>query len=499
MATFLETIARDLGLLIQLPALLALPTLVIAALAGELFVLPGILAMAVLSLLSGQLLYRYGRGASETFPTLSLIVAALAWLIIALLGAIPFYCAAWLGSELSPTTLAFRDPLNALFEAMSGFTSTGLTMASDPSTLPMTLQWWRSLSEWVGGVGVIVFALAFVTFHEDGYELYTAEARSRQIGKNINTTVRRIWGIYLFYTVLTIIVYVTLGMPWWEALNHGLTGISTGGFAVTANSFGDYSASIRWATLGIICAGAITFRSHDALLRRGDWRFVLRQSQIRAFGVLLVSGTLLLVLVNRTLAPSTHIIDTIFQWVSALGTSGFSTVDLSTWNQPALLLLTVAMAVGATAGSTVGGLKLSRLTWLVKAVVWRLQRLWLQEGREPTYTFNGERKDFQEVFDQVHSAAVMALLWGAMIFLGSLILLLLMTPQYGLHEVLFEATSALSSVGLSVGITTPDLHPVGRLTLILLMWMGRLEILAVLTLLSAPFGMYLRSARRSVK
>lgn len=120
MATYLRTLARDLGLLIHLPALLALPTLVIAALAGELFVLPGFLAMAALSLLAGQALYRYGQAASQGFSTLSLIVAASAWLIIALLGAIPFYGAAWLGTGLSPTTLAFRDPLNALFEAMSG-------------------------------------------------------------------------------------------------------------------------------------------------------------------------------------------------------------------------------------------------------------------------------------------------------------------------------------------------------------------------------------------
>lgn len=87
----------------------------------------------------------------------------------------------------------------------------------------MTLQWWRSLSQWVGGVGVIVFALALVTFQEDGYELYTAEARSRRIGDNVKTTVQRIWGIYLFYTALTIVVYFALGMSWWEALNHGLT------------------------------------------------------------------------------------------------------------------------------------------------------------------------------------------------------------------------------------------------------------------------------------
>ncbi len=162
MHPYYKTLARDLGSILYLPALLALPTIAVALLANEPFVLPGLAVMLLVSVGLGQLLQHYGRGATDSFSTLSLIVAALSWLLIASLGALPFYGAAWLGADLSPTALAFRDPINALFESMSGFTSTGLTVAEDASTLPMTLQWWRSLSQWIGAVGVIVFALGCV-------------------------------------------------------------------------------------------------------------------------------------------------------------------------------------------------------------------------------------------------------------------------------------------------------------------------------------------------
>lgn len=492
MRPYYKTLARDLGSMLYLPALLALPTLVVALIANELFLLPGLAVMALVSIGLAQLLQRHGRGATDSFSTLPLVTAALAWLLIALLGTLPFYGAAWLGTELSPTTLAFRDPLNALFESMSGITSTGLTVTEDASTLPMTLQWWRSLSQWIGAVGVIVFALALVEPVEKSYELYSAEARTGTIGDNVQQTVRRIWGIYLLYTVLTILLYLLVGMPPWEAINHGLTGIGTGGFTITPNSFQGYDSIIKLATLLIIIMGAITFKAHYALLRHGDWRFVLKQSQIRSFGILLLTGTFVLILINQLLEPEVHLIDTVFQWVTALGTCGFSSVNLTTWNQPALLLLTSAMFMGGTAGSTVGGLKLNRVTWLVKALAWQLRKLWLPETDDLPYTFNGDTQNSEQVKEHIRSAAVLAFLWLTLVVLGTLFLLLLLAGERGLHEVLFEVTSALSNVGLSVGISSPDLHPLGRLVLIVLMWLGRLEILAVLVLFMAPLGMRLR-------
>lgn len=484
--------AGDLGALLHIPGLLAIPTMAVAVLSGEWFALPGLVFLSLLSLGGGQLLYHNAREAPVRFATIPMLVVALAWGLIALLGALPFYGAALVGEELSPTTRAFQDPLNALFESMSGFTSTGLTVSEDSSTLPMTLQWWRSLSQWVGAIGVVVLALLIIEPEERSYQLYEAEARTSQLEDNPKTTVRRIWEIHLLYTSMTIAVYLILGMPWWEAVNHGLTAISTGGFTIQPESFQGYSSSIKLVTLVIIILGATTFRVHHALLWDRNWRFAVRQSQVRAFGVLLVTGAVLLLLINRRFEPDTPLVDTVFQWVTALATCGFSTVALSGWGAPALLLLIAAMLVGGASGSTVGGLKINRFVWLVKAVGWRFHRMWVQEDSKLHYSFNGCLIPRDEADESIRSVAVLAFLWVTTLALGTFVLVVLLADERGLHEVLFEATSALSTVGLSVGVTSPELHPVGRMTLIMLMWMGRLEIVGVLVLLGLPFGLRLR-------
>lgn len=166
----------------------------------------------------------------------AMIIVALGWLWIVLLGAIPLFIAAHLETDLSGSVRVFRNSLNALFESMSGFTSTGLTMAQDPCTLPMSMQWWRTFSEWIGGVGVIVLALALFDPTEEHDSLYGAETRSTQLGESIQETARRIWAIFFGYTLFAIGAFSLSGMPIGESVNHGMTGIATGGFSITSNT-----------------------------------------------------------------------------------------------------------------------------------------------------------------------------------------------------------------------------------------------------------------------
>ena len=481
----LRSIGHDVGLLLHLPGIMAGLSLVVVAAAQEWFTLPGFLLVLGLSFGCGQLLYRAGfpDGQSEAQP---MIVVALAWLLIACLGAIPFYLAALFGSSLNETTQAYSHPLNALFESMSGFTSTGLSMAQDASRLPASLQWWRTLSEWVGGVGVIVLALALIEPHEENYALYTAEARSRKIGDTITQTAQRIWTVFLIYTIVAMGLFALAGMSWWEALNHGMTGIATGGFTITANSFEDYGLSIKITAIIIMLLGAVSFQIHHKFLTQGNIHFALQQSQFWAFVVLFTGGFLLLWLL--WLSPGFEIpaVDVIFQWASALGTCGFSSVQLAQWNLPVLLLLSIGMTVGGMAGSTTGGLKLDRIAWLAKGLWWRLRNVWLEDGQTEQFFYDGRQRDDREAVRHVGSAALIAALWLSVLGCGTFVLLVLLGDTHSLSEVLFEAASALGSVGLSVGITNPDLHWGGKLTLIVLMWMGRLELLAVLVLLSSP-------------
>jgi trk system potassium uptake protein TrkH len=345
--------------------------------------------------------------------------------------------------------------------------------------------------EWIGGVGMIVLVLSVLEPSTDAYQLYYAEGRSKKIALTLKTTVRKIWKIYLLYTVLSILLLCLVGMPWWEALNHSMTGISTGGFSVTDDSIGAYSPVVQLAVILIMIVGAISFSAHYQLLAKRRLSALWRDAQHRALWLLLGLGTIVLLLENYWFQGSFLWLDTLFQWVSALGTCGFNTVKLQNWSPSAKLLLSVAMVFGAASGSTVGGLKLNRVVALYKGVLWHFRRISLRPHQLMRYQMNGKVLNEAQAAQRVGSAAVLAVLWVGWLGLGVLVLLHVVQPQYTLNDVIFEAASALGSVGLSTGISHPDLHWVGKLILIVFMWMGRLEIIPVLVLFSSLIG-YLR-------
>ncbi|MFP4298012.1 MAG: TrkH family potassium uptake protein [Spirulinaceae cyanobacterium] len=490
-----RTILRDMGLFLHVPGLMALISLFISLGWGEYYaIVPfGLTILASVSL--GQLLYRFRKGAAPARLRHAMITVALSWGIIPLIGAIPFLAiAASLGDRMdtSPTVSVFHQPWNAVFESFSGFTSTGLSMALDPAQLPYSLQWWRSLTEWVGGVGVIVLMLSLLQPTTDAYNLYSAEGRNRRIALTVRSTVRSIWWIYLVYTIFSIFLLKIAGMPWWDALNHGLTGISTGGFSITSGSIGAYAPAIQWATIPIMILGAISFPIHYQLLRRRDLTALWGDAQHRALWLLLILGGILLLLENAASQDSWLWRDSWFQWASALGTCGFNTTDIKTWSPSAKLLMTLGMLIGGAAGSTVGGLKLNRFVALLQAIAWKFQRLILTPHQLLRYRLDNQVVSETEANRHIESVAVLALLWLLLLILGVFALLGQVSPIYTLSDVLFEATSALSSVGLSTGITHPDLAWGGKLVLILFMWMGRLEIMPVLLLFILPWRSLLR-------
>lgn len=212
----IKTVLRDVGILLHIPGLMALITLPLCVLANELYAIGPFVLTAIVALGIGQLLCRVGSKAGRSNLRFALITVALSWILIPCLGAIPFgFIALHLAqtNAASPTVLAFQDPWNALFEAVSGFTSTGLSVTLRPTELPYSLQWWRSFMEWIGGIGVIVLVLAILEPSTDAYQLYTAEGRQKLIGLTVRETVRKIWWIYLIYTVLTIAWFYWMGMP----------------------------------------------------------------------------------------------------------------------------------------------------------------------------------------------------------------------------------------------------------------------------------------------
>lgn len=488
MATHSKTVLRDLGVVIHVPGLMALVSLPLCWAFAEGYAAGPLLVTAAVSLLPGQLLYWSCRKAEPMRLRHAMVTVVLSWIAVPLIGLLPFLLIAGhlAGLPDTPqTVLVFRDFWNALFESMSGFTSTGLTVTARPSEMPQTLLWWRSFMQWIGGVGVIVLMLSIFHPAGDAYRLYFSEGREKTIIPDVASTVRTIWWIFLLYTLAAVLLLRATGMTWWQAVNYGMTGIATGGFGVTDGSLADFGAAPRLAMTLIMITGAISFAAHYRILTKGQVSLLWKDAEYHLLFLFLAFGALLLGLENLWYGVPASWLDAVFQFTSALTTSGFGTVSLGSWSPTALILLTLAMVCGGAAGATTGGLKLGRVVLLVGGAFARIRGVALHPWRLMEHRPMADPDEEAHRVRTLEAAAIMAVLWATAVFAGAVLLLHAAGPGIALDHVVLEVASALSNVGLTVGIAGAELHWSGKLGLIVIMWMGRLEILPVLVLVAA--------------
>ncbi|MCD6321343.1 TrkH family potassium uptake protein [Candidatus Bipolaricaulota bacterium] len=486
----LRVVLRGLGLLVPLVGVMALASMPVALVFGEHYALWPLGATAAISFALGLLLFLPFRGAPEAQLKHGLLIAALGWVLVAALGALPFYLVAQRYVQPTP----FRDFTSAFFESVSGYTGTGLTMATRPDLLPKVLQWWRSFIEWVGGMGVIVLMLSILAGpRPSAVTLYFSEARTEKIHPSVISTVRTMWWIFVLYTLASTIGLWSTGMPPWEALNHAMTGISTGGFTVWPDSIGHYhSLAVEIVLHAVMLAGAISFAVHYRAMQWGPKVF-LGDVQTRYLILISILGIGALGLENLLrVSPGRAFRDSAFQFVSALSCTGFQTADIHSWSDTAKLILSVAMVIGGAAGSTAGGIKVARFLLLVKGVSWRLRKIVSPTAAVVPLRLGKEVLPDQEASRRLEEAAVLSFLWLGFLFLGVVLLEHLVPPSYTLADVIFEVASAQGNVGLSVGITDPGMPTLGKLLLCFNMWIGRLEIIPILmlfrSLLRGSFG-----------
>jgi trk system potassium uptake protein TrkH len=485
-----KTVLSGLGLVLHVPGFMALASLPVCLWFEEWYALLPFFLVALVSFASGQSLYRPFRHDGETQLRHAMMIAALAWVTIPVIGSLPYLAiASYLAAlpDAPRTVLLFQSPWNALFEAVSGFTATGLTMSLRPSQLPYSLQWWRSFTEWVGGVGIIVLMLAVVKARLGARYLYRSEAREEKILPSVTSTVRMIWWIYLLYTGLSVLLLRVVGMSWWAALNHGMTGIATGGFSLADRGVAEYSADIQVALIAIMLIGAISFAVHYELLWEWRWDALWHDAQHKSLYSMTALGAVLLFLENYWATGSLLWLATAFQWVSALATAGFQTVDLRSWSSTAQIMLIVAMIAGGAAGSTAGGLKQVRVVVISKSIYWSFRRIVMKPHELMRYEIDGQGLSEEQALQRVDAASVMALMWLALLLVATLTLLHFVPAEFTPTDVGLEVASALGNVGLSTGVSHPDLAWPAKLTLILAMWIGRLEVFPVLILCEALF------------
>lgn len=490
-------------ILVGVVILIPLPICVIF---GELFAVPGFLIGSLISFLIGLALYLPFKESGEARNKHGMMAAALVWLLTPMVGAVPF---AMVGEAIPEESdlVCNMTWLDGFFEAMSGWTGTGLTMVINEELLPRSIQFWRTLTQWVGGVGVIVLMLAILTRPGTGaFSLYVGEGRADRLEPRIIDTVRQIWKIFLIFTIIGILMLIILGMPVWDSINHAMTAIATGGFSVRDNSIGSYNNPIfEMAIIPLMLLGAISFIVHNQVFRKRFKRFFEDVQNKVLFGLCILGAVLLTIELLFSGPFSGAVVPAIrfssFQFVSAITCTGLQTTDVGVFPPSAKIILSIAMIAGGAAGSTVGGIKLVRLILITKGAHWKFLQTFMPSGIYIRKKLGRAVLSDDEMTEDILEAATMSFMYIILLVIGVLVMMHILGPDIPASDVLFEVCSAQGNVGMSVGLTGPAMSSAGKLMLIINMWAGRLEIFPVLMLLQSIllYTIFRRRAGRSLK
>lgn len=467
-------IAHDMGIAFQYLGLTTLVPLFVLIYFREWGLLLPMASVPLVYFILGRVIAKIPR--SEHIPHLSvaLVGVAITWFVIALIGAIPFV----FGMHMS-----FTD---SFFEAISGWTGTGLTMMRGLDTAPRTILFWRSFTQWFGSLGVIAFGIAVQSRSGlSQFRLYRSEGRSEAIMPSIVSTARRMWIIYLTLTILFTVIISFSGVSLWDALNLVMVAIATGGFTMYDAGLSYYgNPLLEVLLLPVMIAGALPFKLYF-LLYRGRILPILKDSTVQVIFLLGALGslfvTLELYLFDR-FPLTTALRQGVFSTISGFTTTGLQNTDLHTWVPTALMVVTLLMMVGGAAGSTAGGIKANRVVLAYAGLVWWFKRYFVRGHVVVPFKYEG-RVIPKKISDlEISKNMLIIILYFLTIAIASIIVIHFPIGPFQTTEVVFELVSAMSNVGLSTGFLTPASPLLVKWIAILLMWIGRLEIVPVIIL-----------------
>ncbi len=406
------------------------------------------------------------------------------WLVAMFLGAIPLYLSGH-----------WESYLDACFDAMSGFATTGLILVQDLDHLSKSCNLWRHLMMFIGGQGIVIVALSFFVRSLSGaFRMYVGEAREERVLPNVIHTAQFIWLVSVIYLILGSFILACIaqaeGLSRGGALFHGLcifmAAFDTGGFAPQSQNILYYhSLPFEIATISLMLLGAINFKLHYSLWT-GNKKEILKNIEIITFLIsIMFIFFLVAVSLNRTgVYPRATILfrKGFYQFISAHTGTGYMTIYakqfMRQWAGLAFMGLILAMSLGGSTCSTTGGIKLLRVDIFFKALAGEIKRVILPESTVLIQKFH----HIQEVVledRQVRISLLISLLYLGLYVLGTIVGCFY---GYSLPEALFESVSAGANVGLSCGITSPSMPVLLKITYIFQMWVGRLEFVSIFTL-----------------
>ncbi|MFQ5458508.1 MAG: TrkH family potassium uptake protein [Myxococcota bacterium] len=468
---------RILGGLIALVGLFQLLPVGTAALFGE-PVLPYLGAAAITMACGAALALGLRPSDQQIRPRDGFFIVGCGWILSSLFGALPYLTTGALG------------PANAFFESASGFTTTGSTVMTHIEGTAHALLLWRAFTQWLGGMGIIVFSIAILPLLGiGGMQLFKAEIPgpiADKVRPRIAATARRLWYIYVGFTGAEVIALRVAGLSWYEALCHGFTTMSTGGFSTRDASIAAFhSPAVEWIIITFMLMGGINFVLHYRVLV-GRGRDAIRDTEFRYFlatvlGAAVVIG---LALLASGYAPEGLARASLFQTVSILTTTGYVTVDFETWPSLAQFLLLMLMIVGGMAGSTGGGVKSLRMLMGLRAIRANIDRLIHPHAVRPVKY--GGKPVQEDVLEGIWA------FFAAYLILAGIAAAVVSASGYDLMTAVSAACTSLSNVGPGlgdVGATDTFAHFPGHVKLVLAVSMiaGRLEIFTLILLLLPAF------------
>ena len=400
------------------------------------------------------------------------MIVALTWIMLSAIGALPFVFSREIPSYV-----------DAFFETVSGFTTTGATILTDVEALSRGMIFWRSFTHWIGGMGILVFVVMLMKTTDRSINILKAEMPGPTVDKlapKSRDTARILYLLYISLTVLETVLLLLGGMGLFDSVVHSLSTAGTGGFGAYNASAANFSPYIQWVLTVFMLLFGVNFNLYYLLLL-GRVRDIFRNTEFKVYlGIIAAAVTIITVdILPLYQSFSTSLRQASFQVAAIMSTTGFVTADFTVWSPLSKTLLLLLMFLGGCAGSTAGGLKLSRIIILCKMARRELRRT-LRPRVVDVIKMDGHRLEEQTA----HSVAVYFALY--MLCIGAL-LVALSFSTFDLETNLFSSVSCLNNVGPAFGMAGPVgnyslYQPVLKLLLCAGMLLGRLEIYPMLLL-----------------
>jgi trk system potassium uptake protein TrkH len=407
------------------------------------------------------------------------LIVSLTWIIMGIIGSLPYY--------LTNSIPSFID---SLFESISGFTTTGSSILTDVEAIPKSILYWRSLTHWIGGMGIIVLIVAiFPKLNIAGYKFFQLESSGimpQKIKPRASSVAKSLWIIYVSLTFIVIILLMFDGISFYESLCHSFGTIATGGFSTKNASIGHYSTYAQYVIMIFMLLSGINFSLHYFLLH-GNYKRILKNSELKVYLlIILLVGTILsfILYFQNDIGFEKSFRDSFFQVISIITATGYSTADYLNWEEYAWILLFGLMFIGASVGSTGGGIKVIRHVVALKSISNYFTKI-IHPNSINTIKINGNSIPNEKA----HSIISFNVIYLIIFAISSLIM---SSMGLDLNTSIGSVITTMGGIGPGIGTVGPasnfaHIPDFGKLLLSFLMILGRLEILTILVIFIPGF------------